>query len=111
MKMAKQTVLWGALVIAVALFGSCPANSLLTSLQQKADDAKFGVPVTSVSLKSTSLPLAVGGATATLAATIIPTNATNQNVTWSSSATGVAMVSSGVVTPAAATSSDRVDFS
>jgi uncharacterized repeat protein (TIGR02543 family) len=35
MKVAKRIVVWGALVVAVALFGACPPNGLLTDLQEK----------------------------------------------------------------------------
>ena len=56
------------------------------------------IAVTGVSLNKTSLTLAPGG-TETLTATVAPANATNKNVTWSSSNTSVATVSnSGVVT-------------
>ena len=59
------------------------------------------IPVSGVSLKS-STSLEVGG-TETLYATITPANATNQNVTWNSSDTGVATVSAnGLVTAVAA---------
>src|SRR5271157_5809926 len=34
-KVAKRIVVWGALVMAVALFGACPPNGLLTDLQDK----------------------------------------------------------------------------
>ncbi len=56
--------------------------------------------VTGVSLNKTSLSLDVGG-TATLTATVQPSNADNQNVTWSSSAPSVATVANGVVTAVA----------
>jgi uncharacterized protein YjdB len=60
------------------------------------------VPVTSVSLNYSSLTLSVGN-TATLVATIVPGNATNQSVTWASSNTSVATVdANGVVTAHAA---------
>jgi uncharacterized protein YjdB len=56
------------------------------------------VSVTGVTLNKTSVTLLVGG-TEPLAATTAPSNATNQNVTWSSSDTGIATVStSGLVT-------------
>ncbi len=56
------------------------------------------VSVTGVSLDKTSLSLEEGN-TATLTATVSPSNATNKAVTWSSSNTSVATVStSGVVT-------------
>ena len=54
------------------------------------------VSVTSVSLNKNSLTLDIGE-TETLTATISPNNATNQNVSWISSNTGVATVSNGIV--------------
>ncbi|MBR5175194.1 MAG: Ig-like domain-containing protein [Bacteroidales bacterium] len=76
---------------------------------QKRTDQDFGlnsksislgrfVPVESVSLDKTSLDISVGGE-ATLNATVLPENATNKTVSWSSSNESVATVSpSGVVT-------------
>ena len=55
------------------------------------------VPVTGVNLNKTSLSLTVGG-TDTLTATVQPDNATNKNVTWSTSNASVATVENGVVT-------------
>lgn len=56
------------------------------------------IPVTGVSVSPTSVILSVNG-TRTLATTISPSNATNKSVTWSSSNTAVATVSStGLVT-------------
>ncbi len=54
------------------------------------------VPATDVSLSQTELPL-VKGATATLSATVVPADATNKQVTWSSTNTAVAIVESGTV--------------
>ncbi|GHV72416.1 hypothetical protein FACS1894201_01460 [Bacteroidia bacterium] len=60
------------------------------------------IPVTSVSLNKTSTTLLIGG-TETLTATVLPANATNKNITWSSNNTSVATVnSSGVVTAVSA---------
>jgi uncharacterized protein YjdB len=60
------------------------------------------VSVTGVTLDKTSASLSVGG-TETLTAAITPANATNKNVTWSSSAPAVATVNaSGLVTAVAA---------
>ena len=60
------------------------------------------VPVTGVSLNKTSSSVNVGS-TEQLTATVAPSNATNKSVTWSSSNTSVATVSSnGLVTGVAA---------
>lgn len=60
------------------------------------------VSVTGVTLNKTSSTMTKKGETLSLAATVSPTNATNKNVTWSSSNTSVATVSSsGVVTAVA----------
>ena len=53
--------------------------------------------VTGVSLNSNSETLDIGGSV-TLTATVSPSNASNKNVTWSSSNTGVATVNNGVIT-------------
>ncbi|MFR0558794.1 Ig-like domain-containing protein [Pseudoscardovia radai] len=55
------------------------------------------VDVTSVTLDASSLSLTEGD-TQTLTATILPTNATNKSLTWTSSDPSVATVSRGVVT-------------
>jgi len=59
------------------------------------------VLVTGVSLNKTSSILTVGD-TETLTATVLPLNATNKNVTWTSSNTSVATIDNGVVTAKAA---------
>ena len=55
------------------------------------------MPATGVTLSQTELPLAKG-ATATLTATVVPFDATNQKVTWRSNNTSVATVENGTVT-------------
>ena len=55
------------------------------------------VPVTGVTLSQTELPL-VKGTTATLTATVSPTDATNKKVIWSSNNSSVATVENGQVT-------------
>lgn len=57
----------------------------------------IGVPVQSVGLNKTELALEVNG-TEKLKATVEPSDATNKNVTWSSSNPEVATVDNGVVT-------------
>ena len=59
------------------------------------------IAVTGVSLTSNSETIKVGK-TVTLSAYVSPSNATNKNVTWSSSNTSIATVSNGVVTGVAA---------
>ena len=59
------------------------------------------VPVTGVTLSQTELSL-VKGATATLSATVVPADATNKKVTWSSTNTAVATVENGTVTAVSA---------
>ena len=58
---------------------------------------KNSVPVTSVTLNRSSLSLEEGQC-ASLSATVYPNNATNKNVTWTSSNKRVATVSGGIVT-------------
>ena len=59
------------------------------------------VAVTSITLDRNELALTAGGETATLTATVLPEEATDKTVTWSSSAENVATVENGVVTPLA----------
>ena len=61
------------------------------------NQASSTVSVTGVSLNKNSTTLVVGG-TETLTATVSPSNATNKNVTWTSSNTSVATVSNGTIT-------------
>ena len=60
------------------------------------------VDVSSVTLDQSTLTLTAGGDTATLSATVLPDNATDKTVTWSSNNEAVATVVNGVVTPVAA---------
>ena len=90
--------MWKALAVltAIALFGSA-----FTACKSDDDDDDDDVPVTGVSLDKTSAELEVGG-TLTLTATVEPANATNQNVSWSSSDKNVATVANGTVKAVAA---------
>ena len=60
------------------------------------DDKK--VAVTGVSLNETTLRFAMGDPPKTLTTTVVPEDATNKEVTWTSSAPDVATVNNGVVT-------------
>ena len=55
------------------------------------------IPVSGVTLSQTKLPL-LKGSTAKLTATVLPTDATNKKVRWSSTNTAVATVENGIVT-------------
>ncbi len=58
------------------------------------------VEVSSIALTPTAMELTAGDATGTITANIAPNNATNKNITWTSSNLSVATVSAdGVVTP------------
>lgn len=77
-----------ALITATTVEGGFSASSTIT----------VGVPVTGVTVDPATHSMGVG-ATVTLTETIVPATATNKAVTWSSSNTAVATVSStGVVT-------------
>ena len=78
------------------------SNATVSICVKAFADNDTAVPVDSVSLNKASTALTVG-ATETLSATVLPTNATNKAVNWSSSNESVATVSSsGLVTAVAA---------
>ncbi len=73
-------------------------NGEVTSYEQLiVPESGVDVPVESVSLDQTTLSL-IEGETATLVANILPSNASNQEVTWTSNNENVATISNGVVT-------------
>ena len=57
------------------------------------------VAVTEVTLNQSTILLTAGGTTGALVATVLPTDATNQDLTWTSSNPEVATVADGTVTP------------
>ncbi len=98
---------------AVITAASAEDSRFYASCAVSVSEKDTTVPVTGVTLNQTSAGLTVGGSTLSLKATLNPANATNQAVTWSSSNTGVATISSNglscTVTPkAAGTSTIRV---
>ncbi len=110
-----QNVTWTSSNTAVATVNSsglvtAVATGTATITVKTADGNKTAtsaitvsaIPVSSVAVSPTSASLYTGNAQQ-LTATVSPTNATNKNVTWSSSNTSVATVnSSGLVTAVAA---------
>ena len=73
--------------------GWLPVNDLVANVNET-------ISVTGVTLDRSKLVLLVGG-TATIAATVLPIDATNKNVAWKSGDTGIASVNNGVVTAVA----------
>ena len=80
-------------IYATATDGSCCSDYLIVTVGST-------VSVTSVTLDSTSLSLEEGQC-ACLTATVCPNNASNQNLSWTSSNNSVATVSNGVITAVA----------
>lgn len=80
-------------------YSSTPTGSASPTTDTINDFSGGGttVSVTGVSLNKNSTSVSVGGEE-TLAATIAPSNATNKTVTWTSSNTNVATVTSGLIT-------------
>lgn len=67
------------------------------SFSIEGEEPPATVAVTGVTLNKTAITLYVGN-TVTLSATVVPSDATNKNVTWSSDKESVASVNNGVVT-------------
>lgn len=67
------------------------------TITQRAKEDRT-VKVTGVSLKVDGSAEITEGETVTIIATVLPENATNKNVSWTSSSSGVASVNDGVVT-------------
>ncbi|MDR1287659.1 MAG: Ig-like domain-containing protein, partial [Treponema sp.] len=96
-----------AVIIALTFFADCSNplgggkdTSLL--ILPGGNNGPSGVAVTGVSLDQSTLTLGAAIGMAALIPTVMPGDATNKNVTWSSSDTGVASVNNGVVSAVAA---------
>ena len=72
-------------------------NIKMNDVMKLIDAINNGIRVSEVTLNKSTLTM-IPGETETLIATINPTNASNQNVTWTSSNPSVASVENGVVT-------------
>ena len=82
-----------AVITATTTDGGYTASCTVTVTEK----APTVISVTGVTLNKSAVSLEEGK-TETLTATVLPANATNRNVTWKSSAPGVASVSNGIVT-------------
>lgn len=80
-----------------AAYGNAEMQATLTSLKNEWNGGGTTVAVSSVSLNKSTLSLTVG-ASETLTATVLPSNATDKTVTWTVSPSGYATVSGGRVT-------------
>ena len=87
------------ILVFLVLFGGALACG---SSNSSTSSSTTTVAVTGVSLDQATLSLAAGVATGTLTATLSPANATNKNVSWSTSNAAVATVNNGIVTPVGA---------
>ena len=76
--------------------------------QNETIQAVFEVPVQSISLSFTELNLKVGESKALPSVTVIPSNATDQTITWVSNDSGIAKIENGKVVGVSARSVDLV---
>ncbi|MGE5396210.1 MAG: Ig-like domain-containing protein [Chitinophagales bacterium] len=70
-----------------------------TTIKTPTPTTILNQPVTGVTLDKPTLALDLEGEQKTLVATVLPSNATNKKVTWSSDNTAFATVKGGIVTP------------
>lgn len=80
-----------------AAYGNAEMQATLESLRTEWNDTSTSIPVSSVTLNKSTLSLTVG-ASETLTATVLPSNATDKTVTWTVSPSGYATVLGGRVT-------------
>jgi len=86
------------IVISGDTFQPAPDDKATISITVTFTVSGGNVPVTGVTLNSNAITLAPAGS-ATLTATVVPSDATNKNVTWASSNTAIATVDqNGIVT-------------
>ncbi len=82
--------------------GGVKGSTIATGVYaKKSNNNPTTIAVTGISLNKTTLSLAVGG-NEILTSTVLPTNATNKTVTWTSSNNSIASVANGKITAVAA---------
>lgn len=74
-------------------------SSVTSSESEQSSSSEQTIAVSSVSLNKTTLEIYTDDASASLNATVLPENATNKSVTWSSSNLSVVTVNDGNITP------------
>lgn len=84
-------------VVSAIKLGSCTITATAGEKQDVCQVTVKPIPVSSISIKPTSCKMYVGG-TQVLQVTVLPENATDKTVTWSSDDTSVAKVSDGTIT-------------
>jgi len=88
----------GEITVSSAELGVAPEGTVINAYCGTLSVSISGIPVTAVSLDKTTLSFNAIGKSETLTATVEPSDASNKNVSWSSSNPGVAAVNKGVVT-------------
>ena len=78
---------------------STSADTSKQSSISSSASLETSIAVTSVSLNESSLEISIDDSSVTLTATVLPENATNKNVTWSSSDTSIIAVVDGHIMP------------
>ena len=78
---------------------STSADTSKQSSISSSASSEASIAVISVSLNESSLEISIDDSSVTLTATVLPENATNKNVTWSSSDTSVIAVVDGHIMP------------
>lgn len=87
----------GNSVLSAVFVGSTSYSAIYVGTQCVFRNNVTTIPVTGISLNISSTSI-IKDETITLIATVVPTNATNKKVTWSTNNSSVATVSNGVVT-------------
>ena len=96
--MKKKSFILISLLIPLLLTG-CSLKTAHNTSNSEGETTETYVSVESVSLDNSSLTIYSDDSPISLIATVLPENATNKNVTWSSNNTSVATVIDGNVTP------------
>ena len=106
MNMKKRIIILG-LLLPLCLFGCSTddnsssfaiSSSVTTSENVSSNNSEETISVKSISLSETSMDLSTDDSFAYLTATVLPDNATNKDVIWSSSKSSVATVNNGTIT-------------